>query len=136
MGNWLLEVLALSLASELDWLKKKDQNIIWIYKNGYLFIDKYSLEKINNILKIKKNKEIAINLIKTASHTKMGIIGSNMHINHVLCSGLPINYQNDKNQNQELWKLLSEVFLKAYYRNTLLIACENNRMSKKYNYSY
>ena len=99
------------------------------YINGYLFINSENLKKINIFLKEPKKYEFAINLIKTASHTNMSVIESTNHINHVLCSGLPINYAKKLySYNKDDWDLLSEVFLKAFYRNTLLIALNNNKI--------
>jgi hypothetical protein len=124
----------LNMADELlIFLKKQDHKIQYIYKNGYLFIDNFNLKKINNILKINMMYNISITLIKTASHTGMGVCDrnynfiENQHINHVLCSGLPI-YYNKGYYEKDVWDLLSGVFLKAFYKNTLLIACNNNKI--------
>lgn len=113
----------------LSYLKLFDNSVSWIMENGYMmFNDVEQLKKINRILmsdsKIRNN---ARSLIQVGSHTNLGIcIDGNKyhhHVNHVYCSGLPINYNDNISKDEKyLWDGLSELFLEAAYDNTLLLS--------------
>jgi hypothetical protein len=103
------------------------------FQNGYLFYTNGELNKINVGLSGVTKK--AMNLrrqiresIDVGVHTKLGVCIDGMKykhsVNHVYCSGLPINYNNGT--YPKLWEGLSEIFLESAYENTLSVACLNN----------
>jgi len=119
----------------LSYFKSCDNTINWIIKNGYLIINNLStLEKISELLTNDDIRKNAKNKIKAGIHTNLGIFIDGIKydhiINHVLCSGLPIAYQNYPFNNIELWDNLSDLFLETYYEMTLLTACINNMMNE------
>ena len=120
----------------LKYLKTKNSSINWIIKNGYLIINNQNvLKMINSVLTSSEQiKNEARNTILIGMHTNLGVYMNNKlydhKVNHVLCSGLPITY-NDLTIEMDLWDCLSELFLEAYYEMTLLIACRNNMKSKQ-----
>ena len=119
----------------LDYLKTKDNKITWNVRNGYLLFDnEYKLKKINELLQDKEIFKEAKKLIQSGSHSQQGIRinnnNKNYTMNHVYCSGLPISYNNNIN-NDDLWDILSILFLEGLYENTLLIAVMNNLLSRE-----
>ena len=110
-------------------LKKYNYKINWKSTNGYLMIDSNDiLLKINNLLSNEDLREEAKNKLNAGVHYNIGVFNNNKSINHILCSGLPINYHN--NIDDELWIPLSKLFLEALYEITLLSACYSNIKNK------
>ena len=113
----------------LAYLKKYNYKINWKNVNGYLMIDSNDiLLKINNLLSNKNIREEAKNKLNAGVHYNIGVFNNNKNINHVLCSGIPINYHH--NIDYELWKPLSKLFLEALYEITLLSSCYSNIKNK------
>jgi hypothetical protein len=110
----------------LAYLKKYNYKINWKNINGYLMIDNNDdiLLKINNLLSNKNIREEAKNKLNAGVHYSIGVFNNNKNINHVLCSGLPINYHN--NIDYKLWIPLSKLFLEALYEITLLFSSYSN----------
>lgn len=111
----------------LQYLKSIDININYNIINGYLVIQNVNdLLRINNLL---DNTDVRLNFksyIQSGSHSNQGLLNKMNHtVNHVYCSGIPINY-NESITEKSLWSKLSLVWLEAMYENTLLIAYKNN----------
>ena len=115
----------------LTFFKNYDLTIDWKVINGYLFTNEESLVKINKLLTNKSIRSEAKKKLLVGMHNNLGVFIDNKlydyTVNHVLCSGLPISYQNI---DIEMWNGLSELFLDFYYEITLLIACYNNLKNK------
>lgn len=115
------------LSDFIDFLEKRDKTINIRVINGYFFVKSDSdLKKINKILLYHPYIRFhAKKLICSGSHTNQSVINSDNLVNHVYCSGLPINYARNI-FDTDLWDGLSELILETMYENTLLIACDNN----------
>jgi hypothetical protein len=114
----------------MEYLTSIDNNIKYNVSNGYLNInDNNDLIRINNLLDNHDIRDHFKGLIKSGSHRNQEVIINgyklNHNINHVYCSGIPINY-NVNISSKQLWSKLSIVWLEAMYENTLLIAYKNN----------
>jgi hypothetical protein len=124
----------------LTYLRKMNLSIKWKMQNGYMmFNNDEELKKINRVLlRDPIIRRLARNLIQVGLHTDQGVCidGKKFDhvVNHVYCSGLPINYNYYVNKN--LWDGLAELFLEAMYENTLLAACENNMRNGQNNPCY
>jgi hypothetical protein len=130
----------INLALEfLNFIKKYDNTINWDIKNGYLFFDNNEqLRKINRVLsKDHSIRKEARQLIKSGFHIRQEVFidckSYGHNVNHVYCSGLPINYNK---LSYHLWLGISELFLEAMYENTLLCACINNKKNSANNPCY
>lgn len=122
------------LRESMEYLKSIDNNINYNIINGYLVIaNNNDLIRINLLLDNANINENFKGLIKSGSHSNQEVVVSgkklNHCVNHVYCSGIPINY-NDTISDKTLWLKLSLVWLEAMYENTLLIAYKNNYLSR------
>jgi hypothetical protein len=115
------------ISEAFQYLKSIDSNINYNVINGYLVIHNTNdLLKINSLLDNNTVRQHFKNYIKSGSHSNQEVINIiNHHVNHVYCSGIPINY-NSSITEKSLWSKLSLVWLEAMYENTLLIAIKNN----------
>jgi hypothetical protein len=130
-------------AELLNYLRTLDGSINWGMKNGYLiFNNEEELKKINRVLskstEIRKN---ARSTIATGSHIDQEVFVTEREpmrlVNHVYCSGLPINREYNPNiVNTDLWDGFAELILEAMYENTLMLACANNIRTKQNNPCY
>jgi hypothetical protein len=119
----------------LYFLQSYDKSINWQVINGYLFVENIEMLKKINLLLLQDQdiRRIARRKILAGIHNNLGIYIDNKsydhHVNHVLCSGIPISYHQNELNNTLLWDGLAELFLEAYYEITLLITCYNNIQS-------
>jgi hypothetical protein len=119
----------------LYFLQSHDQSINWQVINGYLFVENIEMLKKINLLLLQNQdiRRIARRKILAGIHNNLGIYIDNKlydhHVNHVLCSGIPISYHQNELNDTLLWDGLAELFLEAYYEITLLITCYNNIQS-------
>jgi hypothetical protein len=102
---------------------------LWQIRNGYMmFQNEDNLKTVSRILMESPITRRAFrSFIQSGSHTDQSIkINGKLYkhkVNHVYCSGLPINYNNI---NHDMWDGLAELFLEAMYYNTLVCAVHNN----------
>jgi len=117
----------------LQFLKSYDKSINWQVINGYLFVENTEMLKKINLLLLQSQdiRIMARRKILAGIHNNLGIYiddkSYSHHVNHVLCSGIPISYHKNELKTTSLWDGLAELFLEAYYEITLLIACYNNQ---------
>ena len=115
------------LREAMEYLKSLDLSINYNIMNGYLVLHNTNdLLRINNLLDNNIIRQNFKGYIKSGSHTHQGVLNKlDYTINHVYCSGIPINY-NESITDKALWSKLSLVWLESMYENTLLIAYKNN----------
>lgn len=104
----------------------------WNIYNGYLmFKREQDLKDLNTKLrelgfnKLSILKKLILSGVQNNNLVCINGAKYNYTVNHVLCSGLPIDYDH-KITNKFLWYGLSELFLDAMYLNTLKQAYANN----------